>query len=201
MIKNLKNSKKSLIIIGNSAINYSDGKEVLNICSEISKKYNISNNNFNGFNILQQDISKVGAIDIGFYNKNFSQNFDQNIKNHIEKFKPVVFLLASDEINLSILSGAFVVYLGHHGDTSAQFADIILPTPAYTEKTSTYINMEGRVLQTTRCYHPLGKSKEEWKIFRALSNNFTKKLQFNNLSELKKRNNQIFSRFLEKLTI
>jgi len=83
------------------------------------------------------------------------------------------------------LEDGFVIYLGHHGDASAQYADIILPTPAYTEKTSTYVNMEGRVLQTTRCYHPLGDSKEEWKIFRALSNNFSKKLQFNNLSELR----------------
>ena len=195
--KELENSTKSLIIIGNSAINYSDGKDVLNICSEIAKKYNISNNNFNGFNILQQDISKVGAIDIGFYNKKFDQDFDKNIKNHIEKCKPVVFLLSSDEINLSILEGAFVVYLGHHGDVSAQFSDIVLPTPAYTEKTSTYVNMEGRVLQTTRCYHPLGESKEEWKIFRALSNNFSKKLQFNNISDLRKEISTHFPLFKE----
>ena len=123
----LKNSKKSLIIIGNSAINYSDGKEVLNVCSEIAKKYNVSNNNFNGFNILQQDISKVGAIDIGFYNQDFALNFDQNIKKHISKFNPVVFLLSCDEINHSILEGAFIVYLGHHGDDLAQLADIVLP--------------------------------------------------------------------------
>ena len=194
----LKNSKKSLIIIGNSAINYCDGKEVLNVCSEIAKKYNISNNNFNGFNILQQDISKVGAIDIGFYNQDFAQNFDQNIKNHINKFNPVVFLLSSDEINHSILEGAFIVYLGHHGDDLAQLADIVLPSPAYTEKSSTYMNMEGRVLQTTRCYHPLGVSKEEWKIFRALSNNFSQKLKFNNLSELRNEISNLFPAFKEK---
>ena len=193
----LKNSKKSLIIIGNSAINYCDGKEVLNVCSEIAKKYNISNNNFNGFNILQQDISKVGAIDIGFYNNDFAQNFDQNIKNHINKFKPVVFLLSSDEINHSILEDGFIVYLGHHGDVLAQLADIVLPTPAYTEKSSTYMNMEGRVLQTTRCYHPLGVSKEEWKIFRALSNNFSQKLKFNNLSELRNEISNLFPAFKE----
>ena len=193
----LKNSKKSLIIIGNSAINYCDGKEVLNVCSEIAKKYNISNNNFNGFNILQQDISKVGAIDIGFYNHDFAQNFDQNIKNHINKFNPVVFLLSSDEINHSILEGAFIVYLGHHGDDLAQLADIVLPSPAYTEKSSTYMNMEGRVLQTTRCYHPLGASKDEWKIFRALSNNFSQKLKFNNLSELRNEISNLFPVFKE----
>ena len=193
----LKNSKKSLIIIGNSAINYRDGKEVLNVCSEIAKKYNVANNNFNGFNILQQDISKVGAVDIGFYNHDFAQNFDQNIKNHINKFNPVVFLLSCDEINHSILEGAFIVYLGHHGDDLAQLADIVLPSPAYTEKSSTYMNMEGRVLQTTRCYHPLGVSKEEWKIFRALSNNFSQKLKFNNLSELRNEISNLFPVFKE----
>ena len=62
------------MIIGNSAINHSDGQEVLNVCAQIAKKYNISNNNFNGFNVLQQDISKVGGIDIGFYNKIFDND-------------------------------------------------------------------------------------------------------------------------------
>jgi len=193
----LKNSKKSLMIIGNSAINFRDGKEVLNVCSEIAKKYNISNNSFNGFNVLQQDISKTGAIDIGFYNNDFAQDFDQKIKNHISKFNPVVFLLSCDEINHSILEGAFIVYLGHHGEDLAQIANVVLPTPAYTEKSSTYVNMEGRVLQTTRCYHPLGESKDEWKIFRSLSNNFSQKLRFNNLSELRNEISNLFPFFKE----
>ena len=193
----LKNSKKSLMIIGNSAINFRDGKEVLNVCSEIAKKYNISTNNFNGFNVLQQDISKAGAIDIGFYNNDFAQNFDQKIKDHISKFNPVVFLLSCDEINHSILEGAFIVYLGHHGEDLAQIANVVLPTPAYTEKSSTYVNMEGRVLQTTRCYHPLGESKDEWKIFRSLSNNFSQKLRFNNLSELRNEISNLFPFFKE----
>ena len=38
--------------------------------------------------------------------------------------------------------------------------------------------MEGRVLQTTKCFHPIGDSKDEWKIFRALSNEMNKDLKF-----------------------
>ena len=47
-------------------------------------------------------------------------------------------------------------------------------------------------MQTTKCFSPIGESKEEWKVFRALSDNFDKELQFNNLSELR---NEIVSFF------
>ena len=190
--KILENAKKPLIIIGNSAVNHEEGENVLNICSEIANKYNISNNNFNGLNILQQNISRVGALDIGFYNSKFDKNWSSKIEYEIKKNKPVVFLLGLDDIDLTILKGAFVVYIGHHGDCGAHIADVILPAPAFPEKSSTFINMEGRVLQTTKCFHPLGKSKDEWKIFRALSNQINQNLKFNNLQELR---NEIINKF------
>jgi NADH-quinone oxidoreductase subunit G len=181
----LNNSKKPFLILGNSALNYEDGEDVIDLCAEIAKKYNISNDNWNGFNILQQDISRVGALDIGFYNQTFFKDFRNNIEKHINTYKPVVFLLGLDEIDPKIFENAFVVYIGHHGDISAQYADIVLPSPAYTEKSSTYVNMEGRVLQSTRSYHPLGIAKEEWKIFRTLSDSFGEALTFNSLNELR----------------
>ena len=101
---------------------------------------------------------------------------------------------------MEILKNAFVVYLGHHGDKGASIADIILPTPAYTEKSSTYINAEGRVLQTSKCHSPLGESKEEWKVFRVLSDLFEKNFQFNNLEQLRKKiiiENPLFSHLFE----
>ena len=39
--------------------------------------------------------------------------------------------------------------VGHHGDKGAYLADVILPGAAYTEKTATYVNTEGRA-QLTR---------------------------------------------------
>ena len=37
---------------------------------------------------------------------------------------------------------------GHHGDAGATMADVVLPGAAYTEKTATYVNTEGRAQQT-----------------------------------------------------
>ena len=38
--------------------------------------------------------------------------------------------------------------VGHHGDRGAYLADVVLPGAAYTEKTATYVNTEGRPQQT-----------------------------------------------------
>jgi len=183
--KVLEDAKKPLIIIGTSAINFNDGVDVLNVCSLIAKQYQISNEVFNGFNILQQDIAKVGALDVSFYNNEFDFDFSQTINKFINKNKPVVLLLGLDDIDLSVLSEAFVVYMGHHGDIVANIADVILPTPAFPEKSSTFVNMEGRIIQSTKCFQPIGESKDEWKIFRALSEKFEKNLLFNNITELR----------------
>ena len=184
-LEHLKNAKNPLMLIGSSAINYNDGIEILKICAEICNKFNIVNESENGFNILNQNISRVGALDIGFYSKNFDRDFNGSLTKHIRNTNPVVFLLGLDEINFSSLKDSFIIYIGHHGDEGANNADIILPSPAFPEKTSTFVNIEGRVLQTTKCFNPIGEAKEEWKIFRALSQEFKEQLKFNNLKELR----------------
>ena len=105
-----------------------------------------------------------------------------------------------DDIDFSILKDSFVVYIGHHGDSGAQIADIVLPSPAFSERTSTFVNMEGRVLQTTKCFNPIGESKEEWKIFRSLSDKFNTNIKFDNLTNLRK---EIVSKlnFLQQLNV
>ena len=183
--KILKNAKNPLIILGTSAINNKDGSIILQTCASLAKKIQ-KNKDVNPLNILNQDVSRVGALELKFYNKEFNNDYHLKIKNYLSKKKPVVFLMGLDEIDLSILKDSFVIYMGHNGDKSASVADIILPTPAYTEKSSTYMNIEGRVFQTNKCHNPLGDAKEEWKVFRALSETINDKLNFNNLSELRK---------------
>ena len=42
-------------------------------------------------------------------------------------------------------------------------ADIVLPTPLYTEKNGIFINIEGRPQEAKKCHNPIGEAKEEWK--------------------------------------
>ena len=61
------------------------------------------------------------------------------------------------------------MYQGHHGDTGAYLADVILPGSAYTEKSATYINTEGRTQVTRAAVPPPSGAREDWKIVRALA--------------------------------
>ncbi len=92
----------------------------------------------------------------------------------------VLFNLGADEIDIP--AGAFVIYQGTHGDKGAHRADVILPGAAYTEKSATYVNTEGRVQMTTRAGFPPGDAREDWAILRALSAVLGKTLPFDSLA-------------------
>jgi NADH-quinone oxidoreductase subunit G len=81
----------------------------------------------------------------------------------------VLFLLGADEIDTEGLEPAFVVYQGHHGDAGARIADVILPGAAYTEKSATWVNTEGRPQRSRLAVFPPGEAREDWRILRALS--------------------------------
>ena len=80
---------------------------------------------------------------------------------------------------------AFVVYIGTHGDAGAHRADVILPAAAYTEKSGTYVNTEGRVQMTNRAGFAPGEAREDWAILRALSDVLGKRLPFDSLAQLR----------------
>ena len=88
----------------------------------------------------------------------------------IVKAQPKLLLaLGADEVDFSAFDGALKVYIGHHGDKGAHAADIILPAAAYTEKTGTYVNTEGRVQYADKAVFAPGDAREDWTILRALA--------------------------------
>jgi NADH-quinone oxidoreductase subunit G len=97
----------------------------------------------------------------------------------------VLFLLGADEIDMSRLGKAFVVYIGSHGDAGAHRANVILPGATYAEKSSTYVNTEGRVQLTRRAAFPPGEARDDWAVIRAMSDALGRRLPFDSLAELR----------------
>ena len=69
----------------------------------------------------------------------------------------------------------------------ANRADVILPGAAYTEKSATYVNTEGRVQVGRLAVHPPGEAREDWKIIRALSEVLGKTLPFDTVDQVRSR--------------
>jgi NADH-quinone oxidoreductase subunit G len=135
---------------------------------------------WNGFSVLQTVASRVGALDLGFVPSNGGMTAAKMADG---RSHDVVFLLGADEV--AIEPGAFVIYLGTHGDSGAHRADVILPGAAYPEKSGIYVNTEGRVQMATRASFPPGEAREDWAILRALSDIVGQKLPYDSLSQLR----------------
>ena len=97
----------------------------------------------------------------------------------------VLYLLGADEIDMSRLGSAFVIYQGSHGDAGAHRADVILPGAAYTEKDAIYVNLEGRAQMTAKAAFPPGEAREDWTILRQLSALMDATLPFDTIGALR----------------
>ncbi len=109
----------------------------------------------------------------------------------------VLFLLGADEMEFSSKHAKFTVYIGSHGDAGAHHADVILPGAAYTEKSGTWVNLEGRVQMGNRAGFAPGEAREEWAILRALSDVLGKKLPFDSLAQLRQKLYAAYPHFRE----
>ena len=96
-----------------------------------------------------------------------------------------ILSFSSEHIADSAFKESFKVYFGHHGDEGAMSADIVLPTPLYTEKNGIFINIEGRPQEAKKCHNPIGEAKEEWKILKELSNQLSLNFEINTFDELR----------------
>ena len=179
--KILLNSKKPIIIIGESALELESAKFILQGIKKFLKENNFINDNWNAFNVLLQNASSVGAIDLGFFEKDNSFNFFNKLKNN--EFK-LLYFVGSDNLDF-VKSNEFIIYQGSHGDRMAQIADVILPSPAYTEQNGLFINLEGRLQKSNKSTYPPGSSKEDWKIFNLVLNNLKENEKFKNFVELR----------------
>ncbi|MSO97785.1 MAG: NADH-quinone oxidoreductase subunit G [Rhodospirillaceae bacterium] len=178
-------SKAPMIILGMAALTRPDGAAILESARRVAEQTGTVKDGWNGFNVLHTAAARVGGLDVGFVpgpgGKDTRGILDAAGKGEVG----VVYLLGADEIDTAKLGKAFVIYQGHHGDRGAHRADVILPGAAYTEKSGTYVNTEGRVQRAERAAFPPGDAREDWAIIRALSEALGKKLPFDSLDHVR----------------
>ncbi|MDC0433521.1 NADH-quinone oxidoreductase subunit NuoG [Pelagibacteraceae bacterium] len=161
--KKLLSAKKPIIIIGESALELKSGKYIFEELKSFLIENNFINNDWNALNVLIQNASTVGLLDLSILSNQNGDNFSffENLEN--KKFK-FLYLLGSDNLDFK-KDKEFIVYQGSHGDRGAEIADVILPSVAYTEQNGLYENLEGRVQECKKASYPIGESLEDWKIF------------------------------------
>lgn len=180
-LETLKNAKNPMIIVGQGALSRTDGQAVLANVLKLADAVGAITADWNGLGILHTAAARVGGLDLGFVPGEGGKAAAEMLTD-----TDVLFLLGADEMDFAKKT-AFTVYIGSHGDNAAHVADVILPGAAYTEKSGTWVNTEGRVQMGNRAGFAPGEAREDWAILRALSDVLGKKLPFDSLAQLRAR--------------
>ncbi len=186
-IKNFFSSAKyPMIIFGDNILVSKQGRRIHQAIKRLAYNCHVVNKVWNGLCYLSPNASRVGGLEVDFIPKNeefAAFNLEKRIK---EKKVKLLILIENDDFdcNKHKEDDLYIIYIGHHGDRNANFADLILPSTAYTEKKSLFINLEGRPQFTAKVTKGLGSAVDSWKIFRALADKFNYNSEYNTHMEL-----------------
>jgi len=177
----IKNSKKPIIILGQSALRLKSGKFIFEEFKRFLISVNKINKDWNSLNILSNHASTVGSYDLNILSSKDGKNIilDQIENNNFD----ILFLFGQDNFNFK-KKNEFIIYVGSHGDKGAEMADVILPGTTYTEQDGYYINLEGKIQKAYKASYPPGDAKEDWEIINELSELLKRKKIYKNKEEL-----------------
>ncbi|WP_166040208.1 NADH-quinone oxidoreductase subunit NuoG [Sphingosinicella sp. YJ22] len=171
----LTGAARPAVIVGGAALKVPGGQAA---ALALVSAFNLIRDGWNGFNVLHTAAARTGGLMLGYAQAG-------GMAAIAEKAPKLLFMLGADEMDFASFAGATKVYIGHHGDKGAAAADIVLPGAAYSEKHGIYVNLEGRVQYSEKAVDPPGDAREDWSIFRALSEVLGKPLPFDSYSQLR----------------
>ncbi|HVF82810.1 MAG TPA: NADH-quinone oxidoreductase subunit NuoG [Sphingomicrobium sp.] len=167
-------AKRPAVIVGPGAL----GAGALGAALSLVDAFGLVREGWNGFNVLHTAASRMAGLLLGYAQKG-------GIADLAAAAPELVLMLGADEMSAGQFAGAYKVYIGHHGDAGARQADLVLPGAAYSEKHGTYVNLEGRVQRAEKASFPPGEAREDWSIFRAVSDLLGRPLPFDRFDQLR----------------
>ncbi len=171
-------SKKPMIILGESFFSSYSASNLFFLIKEFLFKNNLYSSEWNPLNVLSNDASTVGNLDLDIINE--KRNLLKDLRENKFEF---IYLLGQDELDFT-KKNEFIIYQGSHGDKGAEIADIILPGSAYTEQSGHFTNLEGKIQKAFKASYPPGESKEDWQIINEIAEQMNNRKLFNDKEEL-----------------
>ena len=142
-------AKKPMLILGQGALDAAGRPRGAGARARVAEKLNLVREDWNGFNVLHTAAARVGGMDVGFVPDAGGRDVAGILEGARRARSRSSTCSAPTRFDTALFGKAFVVYQGHHGDAGAHRADVVFPGAAYTEKTATYVNTEGRPQQAS----------------------------------------------------
>jgi len=168
-------AQRPAVIAGGAAVKAAQGATLA-----LVETLGLIKDGWNGYNVLHFSAARMGGLMLGYAQP-------KGMADVVAASPKLTFLLGAEDVAEGSLDGSFKVYVGHHGDKGAASADVILPAAAYSEKSGTWVNLEGRVQRGDRAVFPPGDAREDWAILRALSEVLGHTLPFDTLDQLREK--------------
>ena len=185
LCEGMRNAKNPVIIVGQGALVRDDSDVLLSMLMSVAERCGVVREDWNGFNVVPQNISTVGGMELQFTSsrEGGAKSIMQDIQSGNIK---LLYLLDEDEDAVpAAKDDVFVIYQGHHGDKGANRADVILPGAAYTEKDALYLNMECRLLESFAATAPPGNAKDDKVILQELAKVLGQKLSMESIEDIR----------------
>lgn len=154
------------ILVGSSIYNRIDSKNVINATSWYTSwllNYSYSNidKNKTYYNIISDSLGRLTSLELGFNKLN---------RTKIEQKSLYYFLGAADLFSSNLNTNSFVISQTYFApvSTEEQFINLLLPVSTYSERVSTYLNMEGRIRLTKIAVTPYKSVLSDLEIIRIL---------------------------------
>ena len=115
--KKIINSKKPLIIIGESFLRIRSAEYLFNLLKDFLKKNEKISSEWNPLNVLSVDAGTVGNLDLDIIDRN-NKLLDEVKENKFE----IIYLFGQDNLDFK-KKDEFIIYQGSHGDRGAEIAE------------------------------------------------------------------------------
>lgn len=162
---------KSLLILGEQAINHPDFAALLQLAQAIGQLSGAK------LAILSAGANSIGAWVAGAHPKHTGAEATAGIlSSHKRAFlllgiEPDRDFYDSTLATQALQQAKMVVALSaFKTDSLSSVADVLLPISPFSETSGTYINLAGIVQHTNAVVKPLGETRPAWKVLRVLAN-------------------------------